>query len=218
MIVAMDGPAGCGKSTIAKLLSERMGFLYVNSGNIYRALTWAALQKGLGLNDEAALISAASEVSVDYDKGGSILLDGTRLSTELRSAEVEAIVAQVSAIPEIRRIVNEIVRRLARGKDVVVEGRDMTTVVFPQAELKFFIDASTEERARRRFAQASSSMSYEEILANIKMRDAIDRNKKIGALKIAPDALYLDTSDLTIEAVYEKVYSKILHLREAHGE
>jgi cytidylate kinase len=218
MIVAMDGPAGCGKSTIAKLLSERMGFLYVNSGNIYRALTWAALQKGLGLNDEAALISAASEVSVDYDKGGSILLDGTRLSTELRSAEVEAIVAQVSAIPEIRRIVNEIVRRLARGKDVVVEGRDMTTVVFPQAELKFFIDASTEERARRRFAQASSLMSYEEILANIKMRDAIDRNKKIGALKIAPDALYLDTSDLTIEAVYEKVYSKILHLREAHGE
>ena len=218
MIVAMDGPAGCGKSTIASLLSERLGFIYINSGNIYRALTFAAIKKGLGLEDESELLKTASTVSVDYDPDGSILLDGTRLTTELRSAEVEAIVAQVSAIPEIRVIVNQIVRRLAMGKDVVVEGRDMTTVVFPHAKLKFFIDASVEERAKRRFAQASSSMSYEEILDNIRMRDAIDRNKKIGALKIAPDALYLDTSGLTIEAVYEKVYSKILHLREAHGE
>jgi len=218
MIVAMDGPAGCGKSTIARLLSERMGFLYINSGNIYRALTYAAIEKGIGIEDETALIGIASELFIDYDQDGSILLDGRRLSAELRSAEVEAVVAQVSAIPEIRGIVNEVVRRLAQGKDAVVEGRDMTTVVFPDAELKFFIDASTEERARRRFAQASSSMSYERILENIKMRDAIDRNKKIGALKIARDALYLDTSDLTIEAVYEKVYSKILHLRETHGE
>ncbi|MDX9826583.1 MAG: (d)CMP kinase [Spirochaetia bacterium] len=218
MIVAMDGPAGCGKSTIARLLSERLGFIYINSGNIYRALTLAAIKKGVGLDDESTLLKIALTVSIDYDKDGSILLDGKRLTTELRSAEVEAIVAQVSAIPEIRAIVNEIVRRLAKGKDVVVEGRDMTTVVFPQAELKFFIDASVEERAKRRFTQASSSMSYEEILNNIRMRDAIDRNKKIGALKIASDALYLDTSGLTIEAVYEKVYSKILHLREAHGE
>jgi cytidylate kinase len=218
MIVAMDGPAGCGKSTIARLLSERLGFIYINSGNIYRALTLATIKKGVGLDDESTLLKIALTVSIDYDKDGSILLDGKRLTTELRSAEVEAIVAQVSAIPEIRAIVNEIVRRLAKGKDVVVEGRDMTTVVFPQAELKFFIDASVEERAKRRFTQASSSMSYEEILNNIRMRDAIDRNKKIGALKIASDALYLDTSGLTIEAVYEKVYSKILHLREAHGE
>ena len=218
MIVAMDGPAGCGKSTIARLLSERMGILYINSGNIYRALTYAAIAKGLGLGDEAALLATASKALIEYDQDGSILLDGARLAAELRSAEVEAIVAQVSAVPEIRHIVNDIVRRLAEGKDVVVEGRDMTTVVFPQAELKFFIDASTEERARRRFAQGSSSMSYEEILENIRMRDEIDRNKKMGALKIAPDALYLDTSGLTIEAVYEKVYSEILHLREAHGE
>jgi cytidylate kinase len=218
MIVAMDGPAGCGKSTIAQLLSERIGFLYINSGNIYRALTYAAIKKGLKLEEEAALIETASKASVGYDDDGSILLDGTRLAAELRSAEVEAIVAQVSAIPEIRVIVNEVVRRLARGRNVVVEGRDMTTVVFPRADLKFYIDASAEERARRRFAQASSSMSYDEIMNNIRMRDEIDRNKKIGALKIAPDALYLDTSGLTIEAVYEKVYSKILHLREAHGE
>ncbi len=218
MIVAMDGPAGCGKSTIARLLSERIGFLYINSGNIYRALAYAAIKKGLRLEEEAALVEAASKASVGYDDDGSILLDGTRLASELRSVEVEAIVAQVSAIPEIRGIVNEVVRRLARGRNVVVEGRDMTTVVFPRADLKFYIDASAEERARRRFAQASSSMTYDEIVNNIRMRDEIDRNKKIGALKIAPDALYLDTSGLTIEAVYEKVYSKILHLREAHGE
>jgi cytidylate kinase len=99
-----------------------------------------------------------------------------------------------------------------------VEGRDMTTIVFPDAEAKFFIDASVEERAKRRFEQGSSSLSYGAILENIRMRDAIDRGKAFGALKIAEDALYLDTSGLTIEQVYEKVYSKILHLREEHGE
>lgn len=218
MIVAMDGPAGCGKSTIAKLLSSRMGFVYINSGNIYRAISLAAIERKIGLSQETALVACASSLSIDCDADGSTILEGRKVEAELRSAAVDAIVAQVSAIPEIRSIVNVVVRRIAEGRNAVVEGRDMTTVVFPEAEAKFYIDASVEERAKRRFEQGSSALSYDEILKNIRMRDEIDTNKKVGALKIAPGATYLDTSGLTIEQVYEKVYSKILHLREAHGE
>jgi len=218
MIVAMDGPAGCGKSTIAKLLSSRLGFTYINSGNIYRAISFASIERGIGYEDKDALLACASALDIDSDADGAIILDGRKVNAELRSAAVDAIVSQVSAIPEIRDIVNIIVRRIAANRDSVVEGRDMTTVVFPEAEAKFYIDASVEERAKRRFDQGSSAMTYEAILENIRMRDRIDTNKKVGALKIAPDALYLDTSGLTIEQVYEKVYSKILHLREAHGE
>jgi len=218
MIVAMDGPAGCGKSTIAKMLSVNLGFLYINSGNIYRAIAFAGIRKSLGFEHGEALVSLAGTLRIDFDERGLLLLDGQPLDSELRSAAVDAIVAQVSAIPEIRSVVNAVVRRVAKVRDSVVEGRDMTTVVFPDAELKFFVDASTQIRAKRRFDQGSSDMTYEEILENIRMRDDIDRNKKVGALKIAPDAVYLDTSDLTIGQVYEKVYTKILHIREAHGE
>jgi len=218
VIVAMDGPAGCGKSTIARMLSDKLGFLYINSGNFYRAISLAAIWRGIGLENRQALIECANGLAIDCDPEGSTILDGEKVVAELRGAAVDAIVAQVSAIPEIRSIVNDIVRRIASSRDIVVEGRDMTTVVFPEAEAKFYLDASVEERASRRFEQHSSPMTYQEILTNIKMRDEIDTTKKVGALKIAADALYLDTSGLTIEQVYEKVYSKILHLREAHGE
>jgi CMP/dCMP kinase len=218
MIVAMDGPAGCGKSTIAKLLSQRTGFLYLNSGSLYRAISYAAIGRGLGLEDRKGLIACARSLSLSYDEDGAIILDGVKLAEELRSAAVDAIVAQVSAIPDIRSVVDAVVRAAARGRDVVVEGRDMTTVVFPDADVKFYIDASVEERAKRRFEQKSSDQSLKEILDNIRMRDEIDRNKAVGALKIAADALYLDTSGLTIEQVYETVYSKILHVREGHGQ
>ena len=213
----MDGPAGCGKSTIAKLLSQRLGFTYLNSGSLYRAISWVALSRGIAVNDGDSLTTCARSLYLAYDTDGAVLLDNSRLVDELRNPQVDAIVAQVSAIPEIRYIVEIVLQKSVNGRDVVVEGRDITTVVFPKADLKFYIDASVEKRALRRFEQNPAFRSYNEILANIRMRDQIDRTKPVGALKIAGDALYLDTSDLTIEQVYEKVSSKILHTREGHG-
>jgi len=218
MIVAIDGPAGCGKSSIASMISKNLGFLYINSGNIYRAISLSAIRQGVGLDDPAAIIAVASRAKIEYRDDGAICLDGKIIERELRSAEVDAIVAQVSAIPEVRTIVNSIVHKVAVGRDSVAEGRDMTTVAFPDADLKIYLDASIEKRAERRFRQNASGMSLDEIRRNIAMRDRIDSTKSTGALKIAEDAYYLDTSCLTIQQVYEKVYSKILYVRDTHGQ
>ncbi|MCE5255473.1 MAG: (d)CMP kinase [Spirochaetaceae bacterium] len=218
MIVAIDGPAGCGKSSIASMISKNLGFLYINSGNIYRAISLYAIRHGVGLDNAMGIIKLAGEAVIEYCSDGSISLDGQTVDRELRSAEVDAIVAQVSAIPEVRITVNSIVHKIAEGRDSVAEGRDMTTVVFPDADLKIYLDASAETRAERRFKQNDSGMTLEEIRRNIEMRDKIDSTKAMGALKIAEDAYYLDTSCLTMQQVYEKVYSKSLYVRDTHGQ
>ncbi len=208
MIIAMDGPAGTGKSTIARLVAERAGFTYINSGNLYRAITLAALRAGLDVDDKDAIVRLAQELPLSY-KDGRLHLAGEDVEGLLRSDGVEAVVARLSAIVPVRHVVNELLRRLAKGADAVVEGRDITTVVFPSAELKIYIDASVEARAARRFKQGTSGLSLDEIRNSIQERDEIDRNKAEGSLKRSPDALYLDTSYLTIDEVYEKVYTKI---------
>ncbi len=210
MTIAIDGPAGSGKSTIARMLAEGLGYTYVNSGNIYRALTLLALEQGLALEAKAELLAASGKAKIEY-RGKRLFLEGRDVDDLLHTGPVDAKVAQLSAIPEIRDIVNRHVRAIAGNSNAVVEGRDMTTVVFPDADYKFFLDASADARARRRCDEGCSGSSLEEIRANIEMRDTIDRTKSVGALKIAPDACYLDSSDLTIEEVYDKVYGKILH-------
>ncbi len=216
MVVAIDGPAGSGKSSIAKMVADSLGFTYVNSGSIYRAMTLRGLRSGTGFRDPRAMIACAREARIEY-VGGRLHLDGTDVELELRSAEVDACVAQVSAIAALRDIVNEHVRRMAGQGDVVVEGRDMSTVVFPDADLKIYLDAAPEARARRRMAQAVSGEDYETVLRNIRMRDDIDIRKSVGSLKIDPEAYYLDSSGLTIGEVYAKVYGKILQLRDSYG-
>lgn len=208
MIVAMDGPAGTGKSTLARLVAERAGFTYVNSGSLYRAVTLAVLRAGLDIADQEGITRLAEGLDLDY-RDGLLHLNGENVESLLRSDQVEAAVARLSAIVPVRHVVNGHLRRLAQGRDAVVEGRDICTVVFPDAELKFFIDASVEARAQRRFAQGTSSLSLDEIRAAIEDRDRIDRNKAEGSLKKADDAIYLDTSYLTIDEVYEKVSGKI---------
>ena len=204
MIIAIDGPAGVGKSTIARRVAEDLGYFNINSGNFYRAVTHAALDAGVNPENGQAVLALAEtlEFSIENQR---LCLNGRDVEEHLHSDRVDAWVAQLSAHPPIREIVNQNLRRIAATMDIVMEGRDITTVVFPNADLKIFLDASVETRAVRRLNQGTTDQSLEELKESIAARDHIDRNKPVGALQIADDAIYLDTSDLTIDAVCEKV-------------
>ena len=210
MIVAIDGPAGVGKSTIARQIAEQAGMYYINSGNLYRAITWQVLQDYPDgpPEDERKLIEVAQGCRFELRTDG-LYVNSQRVEEYLHSDSVDAWVAQVSSISEIRTIVNRDLRQVASGLDSVVEGRDITTVVFPDAKVKIFLDASVETRAKRRYHQGVSELSIEEIADRIRQRDQIDRTKAVGRLEVADDAIYLDTSDLTIDQVCEKVIDKI---------
>ena len=208
MVVAIDGPAGCGKSTVAKILAERLHLTFLNSGSFYRGITLALLRAGIDLKDEQKVLDFARGLNLDY-VNSHLFLEGEDVEDLLHTDQVDAHAAQVSAIVPLRHIVNEKIREVTKSLSIVCEGRDMTTVVFPNAEHKFYLDASIDVQAQRRFNQGVSDLSLEEIKESIRQRDDIDKNKAEGALKIAPDALYIDTSHLTIEEVCEIMTRKI---------
>jgi len=219
MIIAIDGPAGSGKSTLAKMLAEHLNITFMNTGSFYRALALAVLRSfgggndGSGgqtpdLSDEEKWTSFAEKTELFYING-SMFLGNENVEAYLRSDAVESIVAPLSAIVPIRHILNKKIREEAAKTGAVCEGRDMTTVVFPNADIKFYLDASVEARAKRRFDQGTSNLSPEEIKKTILERDEVDKNKKEGSLKVAPDAVYLDTSDLNINEVYAKMLAEV---------
>ena len=209
MIIAIDGPAGTGKSTIAKMLAEKLNITFLNSGGFYRTLTMAMLEAGIDYKDESATLDFCKKQKIEYTKEGHFILNGKDVTSHLHDDVVTANTSQVSAIVEIRHLVNDLMREITKSLSIVCEGRDMTTVVFPNAEVKVYLDASAEVRARRRFDQGVSDMTLEEIKAAIEKRDEMDKNKKEGSLKIAPDALYIDTSNLTIDNVCEIIEKQI---------
>jgi len=208
MVIAMDGPAGAGKSTLAGMLAKRQKLTYVNSGNIYRAITYAALQNKIYIKDEEKLLDFAKKLALEY-RNDSVFVNGKNVTKELRGDKVDKKVSLVSSVPQIRRLVNEIIKQLAKEQDVVVEGRDMTTVVFPQAECRFYIDASLDVRAQRRLDQGVTNLGIDEIKMNMIERDEQDKNKKEGNLRLGPGVDYIDTSNLTLEQSYEKLLNKI---------
>ena len=210
-IVAIDGPAGTGKGTIASLISKEMGLVNIDTGATYRCVALYAIRNGIKLEEKEKIIDSLENIKIDMknDKGTQkVFLNGEDVSKEIRSKEVTKIVSQVSSIIEVRHKMVDVQRKLAKGKDVIMEGRDITTVVFPNADVKIYMDADEEVRAKRRYKENQEKgidMSYEEVLKNIQMRDKNDKEKEEGALKIAEGAIVVDTTSKSIEQVKKEV-------------
>ena len=212
MIIAIDGPAGTGKGTISKLISERLGFTYIDTGAMYRALTIKFIRESIRIDDIERIKSVLANTAITFNDNQEVLLDGENVSKIIRTPEVSELSSKISVIPIVREKLVSEQRKLGERKDVVMEGRDITTVVFPDAELKIYLTADEEERARRRYKEyidKGMDISYEEVLQKIKERDYNDMHKEIGALKIAEDATVIDSTNLSIEEVYNKVVNLI---------
>ncbi len=208
MVIAIDGPAGVGKSTIAEMLAKKLNLYYLNSGSFYRAITFAHQLKSDDIFDQDSVLETAKSIKISV-KNSKVCINGKDVEDKLHSAKVDKHVSQVSIDPRIRNIVNETIQEISKGIDIIAEGRDITTIVFPNADYKFYFDAKAEIRAKRRFDQQSDKLSYETILEEIIKRDKNDKEKPVGSLKIANDAIIIDTSYLTIMQVCEKVIKAI---------
>lgn len=207
MIITIDGPAGSGKSTVASRLAEVLGFQYLRTGLMYRAVALAGLRRGVDWNDPDALVRVAKEIRLTFD-GPHIFLDGEDVSTEVETLRVTAVTKYSAGNPAIREILTAMQQEYAARTNCITEGRDQGTVVFPNAELKIYLDATPEERARRRFEQKKAlgePADYDEILAGIVQRDFEDSTREIAPLKPAPDAVHILSDGMTVEEVVEKI-------------
>jgi cytidylate kinase len=217
-IIAIDGPAASGKSTVAALLAERLHIPYINTGNMYRAITWKILCCGIDLNnsDKTALNAMLDSTELLYQKDSDgefrLLIDGAAVGNEIRTAEITSFVSKVAAIPEVRAWLLERQRQMVKLGLIVMEGRDIGTVVFPDAEYKFFITASPTIRAQRRLLQSGETFdgaTLESVARDIAERDRLDSTRKIAPLRQAETAQLIDTTELTIAEVVEQVISKL---------
>ena len=212
MIVAIDGPAGAGKSTVAKILAKRLGFLYIDTGAMYRALTLKALDNNIDISDERKINELALETNIDLrsnsDGSLSVFLDNKDVSLEIRRPRITQHVSDVSKIKGVRQVLVKMQRELGKKGNCVLEGRDIGTVVFPHAEKKFFIDASAKVRVNRRFKElkvVNQNIAEDDVARDLSNRDKIDSTREVSPLRKAEDAIYIDTTELSIEEVVEKM-------------
>ena len=222
--IALDGPAASGKTTVGELLARKLGYLLFDTGIMYRAATLAALQRGVDIDDEQTVTKLSEQLEIDVrpptvDDGRlyTVLVDGQDVTFELRHPEVDAHVSTVSAYAGVRKAMTEQQRRIGERGRVVMVGRDIGTVVMPDADLKIYLDASPEERARRRLRDSRArgdEMPYEEVLANVLLRDRIDSGRKTAPLRKASDALVIDSTNMTVAEVLACIESEIRRLQQ----
>lgn len=209
--IAIDGPAAAGKSTVAKIVAEKLSYVYIDTGAMYRALTYKALREGVSLNHEADLISLLNNTSIELfpgEAGQKVVLDGTEVTKEIRTAEVTNQVSYASVHEQVRKEMVKRQQMFAKDGGVVMDGRDIGTHVLPDAEVKVFLLASVEERAQRRHSeniQKGFQSDLEQLKAEISARDKIDSEREVAPLKKADDAVVIDTTSLSIADVVEKI-------------
>ncbi|NUO09736.1 MAG: (d)CMP kinase [Candidatus Brocadia sp.] len=215
MIIAIDGPAGSGKSTVARMLAKRLGFKYLDTGAMYRALTWKAMQEGVNLKEELALCQLMDQTTIEFrgkDEGLNVLVDGVNVTKKIRLPSVTNNVHFISDTPGVRHRMVKLQRKFASEGNTVAEGRDMGTVVFPDAEKKFFLDAEIEERARRRYGEfkpKDKEVSYADVIKDMEIRDKRDTTRNNSPLMKSSDAIYMNTTKLTIEEVLNLILKEI---------
>jgi len=216
MIIAIDGPAGAGKSTVAKILAKRLGFLYIDTGAMYRALSLKALRENIEIKDTQKIIDLASctQISLSNNPDGSlkVLLDEEDVTELIRQPAVTQIVSEIAKIEGVRRLMWDLQRKLAKNQNSVLDGRDIGTVVFPNADKKFFLDADFKERVKRRYKELKElkqEITWEAVEEDLRNRDKIDSTRACAPLKKAEDALYVDTTHMSIEEVVEYLLKQI---------
>ncbi|SNX55422.1 (d)CMP kinase [Thermoanaerobacterium sp. RBIITD] len=209
--VAIDGPAGAGKSTVAKKLAEKLRFTYIDTGAMYRALTYKILKDCIDINDKDKIIDLAKKCDLKL-KGDKIFLNNINVTDMIRNQDVTEKVSLISKIPEVRDIMVQLQKSMSQTSNVIMDGRDITTVVMPDAQFKFYLTASDEIRAKRRYDELKEKnidVKFEDILCDIKRRDKIDMERDVAPLKISEDAIVIDTSYMSIDEVVDKLYGII---------
>ena len=207
-VVAIDGPAGAGKGTITKLVGEKLGLVNIDTGATFRCVTLNMLQEHINVQEEDKIEEMLENINIEMHPNGKIFLNGEDVTHRIRENDVNGLVSPVSTLPVVRNKLLEVQRNIAKGKNVIMEGRDIGTVVFPNADVKIYLDAAAEERARRRVLQNQEKgieSSYEEVLKGIKDRDKRDSTREIAPLKKAEDAIYVDSTNLSIEQVVNQI-------------
>ena len=215
MIIAIDGPAASGKSTIAKIIAERLKFKYINSGAMYRAVACEARRRGVKLSDESEVAQMAQSLSIDFYPGADgqrVLVDGKDLTQQIKSETIGTVPAIVASQPRVRKIMTTAQRKFGESESVIIEGRDIGTKVFPDADKKFYFHADPEERGKRRYLELkarNADVKLEQIIEQIKQRDYEDTHRAFAPLAKADDAIYIDTTRMSIEELVELVVKQI---------
>ena len=213
MIIAIDGPAGAGKGTVTSHLAKDLNLINIDTGVTYRCVALETLRNGIELENKKEIIEISDKIKIEINNENKVFLNGKDVTKEIRSKEVNEIVSQISSIKEVRINMVNVQRNLANGKNVIMEGRDITTYVFPNADVKIYLDGELEERIKRRYLENKEkniNMTYDEVKENIIKRDTNDKNKEIGSLKIAQDAIVVDSTNLSIQETVQKIKEIIL--------